>query len=176
MTVVRLRITALLGGIALSALGTAAAGATTPAPLPTVGCDQIIGAVHSPTADGYRRVLGYVSAPPALIQRAIRVTGVAGWTYWMKAGMGVSSGRVPVIVSVPRTWRTRVAITWGNAGPGTVGVVSALRFAACPSSPVTWHGYAGGFYLRSPAACVPLTFTVGNRSSTVRFGIGRHCQ
>jgi hypothetical protein len=131
--------------------------------------------MRSPTADGYRRVLGYVSAPPAILQRANRVAAIPAWTHWVKAGMGVSSGRLPVTVSVPRTWRTRVAITWGNSGPGTVGVVGALRFAACPSSPVTWHGYAGGFYLRSPTACAPLVFTVGNRSTTLRFGIGQRC-
>ena len=33
--------------------------------------------------------------------------------------------------------------------------------------------YAGGFYLRSPSACLPLVFRVGRRSETVRFGIGQ---
>jgi hypothetical protein len=35
--------------------------------------------------------------------------------------------------------------------------------------------YSGGFFLRSPGACLPLTFRVGQRSATVRFGLGRRC-
>jgi hypothetical protein len=51
----------------------------------------------------------------------------------------------------------------------------ARRIAACAGSPRSGNAYAGGFYLRSPAACLPLTFTVAGRSTTVRFGIGRRC-
>ena len=65
-----------------------------------------------------------------------------------------------------------MAISWGSAGPA-----SRLVVEPCPpsSSLGGWNPYAGGFYLRSHAACVPLTFTVGRRSATVRFGVGKRC-
>jgi len=78
-----------------------------------------------------------------------------------------------VIVSVPRAWPTHAAVTWGNA----TGGVSRLRIARCPRTEPTKPGnaHAGGFYLRSRSACVPLTFSVGGRSATARFGLGRPC-
>jgi len=75
------------------------------------------------------------------------------------------------MVTVPATWRKRVAITWGN----NTGIVSALRIAGCPVPPHVWNAYAGGFYLRSRSACVPLIFRVGGKSATVRFGVGQRC-
>ncbi|MGZ4380272.1 MAG: hypothetical protein ACXVZ2_03955 [Gaiellaceae bacterium] len=63
-----------------------------------------------------------------------------------------------------------VRIGWGNpASPASV-----VRFAACPS-PRAWNGYAGGFFLRSHSACVPLSFAVGGRRATLRFGVGQRC-
>jgi hypothetical protein len=91
----------------------------------------------------------------------------------MKAGLVVRNGDAPLKVSVPSAWQKRAAITWGN---NVIGPVGSLRIAACLSSSPGWHAYAGGFYLRSRAACVPLIFRVGNRSATVRFGIGTHCR
>jgi hypothetical protein len=38
-----------------------------------------------------------------------------------------------------------------------------------------WSAYAGGFYLRTSGACVPLVFNNGRQTTTVRFGIGAHC-
>jgi len=64
----------------------------------------------------------------------------------------------------------RAAIRWGDVGP-----VPALKIAACPSPPGVWKAYAGGFLIRTRHQCVPLTFTVGRHSQTVRFGIGRAC-
>ena len=77
----------------------------------------------------------------------------------------------PVLVSVPKAWRRRAAITWGDSG-----IVSALRIAPCLAAPPkVWNAYAGGFYLRSRSACVPLTFRVGGRARTVRFGLAERC-
>jgi hypothetical protein len=76
-----------------------------------------------------------------------------------------------VRVAVPRAWRKRAAVTWGRSGP-----VSALTIAACPSPPQVWNAYAGGFLLRARRECMPLTFTVGQRSQTVRFGLGGRCR
>jgi hypothetical protein len=82
----------------------------------------------------------------------------------------IYAGRVPVSVSVPKAWRSREAITWGDSG-----ATSTIRIEACPTPPNVWNGYAGGFHLRSPTACVPLIFRIGTRSATVRFGLGRTC-
>jgi hypothetical protein len=98
-------------------------------------------------------------------------TGQKPWAYWHKQGLVIRATGEPVTVTVPKTWRTRVAITWGNRP----GIVSSLRIAGCRASANVGNAYAGGFYLRSPSACVPLTFTVGKRSATVRFGVGKRC-
>jgi hypothetical protein len=65
----------------------------------------------------------------------------------------------------------RKAITWGNRG----GPVSAVRIARCKGPAAVGHAYAGGFFLRARASCVPILFRVGARSATVRFGLGRRC-
>jgi hypothetical protein len=139
-------------------------------PVPTVPCDEIILHVGSGRAGGYRVVLGVVSVPPARLIQVVRSQS-RPWTHWRKAGLVVRAGAPPVTVSVPPAWRSRAAITWGNS----TGIVSAVRIASCPGPAGTWNAYAGGFYLRSRSACVPLRFSVAGRSSIVRFGLGRAC-
>ena len=164
-----IRATALL--LALAALGTEAKA--TPAPALTVPCRDIIGQAQSARQDGYRPVLGVVSVPPSYLPQVV-ATHRRPWAYWRKAGLVVRANRAAVGVSVPRNWRTRAAITWGNGGAEPT--VSALRIAACPSPPNAWNAYAGGFYLRARSACVPLIFRVGERRATVRFGVGTRCR
>ena len=158
--------------LAIMLVGLAPAGAlgARTAPVPTVPCDEVILHVKSGRAGGYRVVLGVVSVPPA---RLIQVVPIRSrpWTHWRKAGLVVRAGAPPVTVSVPAAWRSRAAITWGNS----TGIVSALRIASCPGPAGVWNAYAGGFYLRSRVACVPLRFSVAGRSSVVRFGLGRPC-
>jgi len=84
----------------------------------------------------------------------------------VRGGEGAS-----VVVSVPRTWRNRVAIVWGNGGR----VFHTLRFPPCGDDPGSGNAYAGGFFLRKPSGCVPLRFTVGERTTLVWFGIVRRC-
>jgi hypothetical protein len=140
-----------------------------PAPM-SVGCDQVILRPRHPFADGYRRVLGVLAVRPAYIPQVVAITG-QGWPYWEKAGLVVHAGHEPVTVSVGPGWQRRAAITWGNGKPA----VESVRIAACPSPGNVWNAYAGGFFLRSHGACVPLVFTVGGRARTVRFGIDRRC-
>ena len=145
-----------------------ATGLTARAAPPEVSCGTIIGGVASGRAAGYRIVLGVVSVPPAY--RAQVVTSGSGpWPFWRKAGLVVHADAGPVTVRVSRAWRRRVAIEWGNSG-----IVSALRIARCPRGVKAWNAWAGGFHLRR-SACVPLVFSVGRRSATVRFGLGRRC-
>jgi hypothetical protein len=153
--------------LALTAL---AARAAEPGSRPIVSCSSIILGVRSGHAGGYRVVLGVVSVPPAYLRQVAR-TDTRPWTTWRKAGLAVRANASPVDVSVPKSWRTRAAITWGDSA-----VVSALRIAPCRADPPkVWNAYAGGFYLRSRSACVPLTFRVGQRAKTVRFGLAERC-
>jgi hypothetical protein len=163
-------LTVALVALALAAIGGATARTpSSPAP-PTVACEKIILTVGSGRAGGYRVVLGVVSVPPASSTQGGVPTHERPWTWWRKAGLVIRGDSPPVTVSVPTAWRNRVAITWGNTD-----VVSSLRIASCPAYTKPWNAYAGGFLLRSRSACVPLTFRVGRRSATVRFGIGRTC-
>jgi hypothetical protein len=143
----------------------------------TVPCFEIIGHpsfpyVGSPDpAFRYRTVLGAVSAPSAYLEQMVRVDE-GPWRYWRKAGLVVREGAPIVTVSVPVGWRKQAAITWGYGG---TGIHSMLRIASCGSDPTRGNAYSGGFYLRSPAACLPLNFRVGSRTATLRFGLGRRC-
>jgi hypothetical protein len=176
----RVRTVALIIALAPAVtLGVVARAAPSPPPS-TAQCDEVILQTKFPhLSNGYRLVLGVVSVPPAHLPN-VYPTGSPPWPYWRKAGLVVRADRGPVVVSVAKAWRNRVAIGWGSAGG------SALRIARCSTkyelrdkdekgAPKMGNAYAGGFYLRSPSACVPLIFRVGKRSATVRFGLGRPC-
>jgi hypothetical protein len=172
-----MRIAAPIVALVLAVLAGVVARAAPSRPPQDVPCDEIIHHTKFPyRSSGYRLVLGVVSVPPAYLRQVVP-TNSQPWAYWRKAGLVVRAGGPLVSVSVPKAWRNRVAITWGN----TTGIVSSLRIPGCPSPlvPTQPHGgnaYAGGFYLRSRSACVPLIFGVGKRRATVRFGLGRPCK
>jgi hypothetical protein len=163
-----MRLTALtvVLGLAVTTLAIAAgAGA------PTVTCQSSIVPEGSFEWRPRRVVLGVVAMPPAYIPQTVP-SGSSRWPYWSKAGMVVRADSAPVTVAVSGGWRRRAAIGWGN-----VDAAAGLRFATCPDSSSLggWNPYSGGFLLRARAACVPLTFRVGGRSATVRFGVGKRC-
>ena len=166
--------------VVIVALAVAAVAAASPrSPLrsrpPSVPCSEIIDRTNWPylgsRAYRYRPVLGVVSVPPAYISQVVRLRD-RPWPYWEKAGLVVRAGRGPVTVSVPPAWRKRAAITWG----GNTGIVNSLRIVRCGSDPGRGNAYAGGFYLRSRSACLPLVFRVGSHTTTVRFGLARRCR
>jgi hypothetical protein len=169
------RATALAGAVLVAACststGTPATGshpaAQPPAAVSADGCGLPIGSESSP---GGKIVLGVVSLGPDFLQPAVAVHQ-RWWRYWQKHVLLIRAGRQVVTVTVPSAWRNRVAITWGV----NVGIASTLRLPGCPAGPGTWNAYAGGFYLRSSSACVPLVVTVGRRSAVVRVGVGRRC-
>jgi len=153
--------------LALAALAPSASSA----PPARVTCDSVIYPVGPVVWKPKRVVLGTVAVPAAYLAQTV-ATGDARWPYWSKSGLVVRADSPPVVVSVPARWRRQVAVGWGQIDP-----TSSLRIETCPplSVPQGWNPYSGGFYLRSRARCVPLTFTVAGRSATVRFGVGKRC-
>ena len=162
----------LVVGLAAAAGSSAHAAPTASASsalLPTVGCDKSIDNVPPDRRFGYRVVLGAVAVPPAFLPQVVATPGQS-WPFWRKEGLVIRAGSPAVVVSVPNGWRKRAAISWGNSG-----AVSALRLASCPPPLGAWNAYAGGFLLQASSACVPLNIRVAQRSTTVRFGLGRRC-
>jgi hypothetical protein len=166
----RMRMGALIVASALAGLtGVTARSAPSP-PSSTVSCEPIILDTKFPYPNGgYRLVLGVVSVPPAYVRQVVP-TGRRPWAYWRKAALVIRGESPPVTVSVAKAWRSQVRMGWGDGGG------SSVRFESCPpSGPKGGNAYSGGFHLRSRSACVPLIFRVGQRSETVRFGVGRRC-
>ena len=161
-------VLALTGAVTTASLAAPSAETTAP---PTVSCTGIVLRLPSGHEGGYRVVLGTVSVPRAYLPQVDPARNKT-WPFWRKAGLNVRGGSPPVIVTVPKAWRRRVAITWGDSP-----IASGLRIASCSAflPPKVWNGYAGGFYLRSRSACAPLTFRVGRRAKTVWFGLGERC-
>jgi hypothetical protein len=165
----RLRILALIVFPALAVVGARSASSAPPS---TAGCEQIVLRVHSGSEDGYRVLLGKVAVPDERhTSRAAFRRHEKRWPYFREVGIIVRGGASPVTITVPEGWRHRVAISWGNTP-----AVSSLRIASCGASESKpWNAYAGGFYLRSRADCVPLHVQLGGRSTSVRLGVGRAC-
>ena len=143
----------------------------------TVGCEEAIDTVWFPHAGSVQYpsqlVLGSVSAPGRHVPQS-SPAGAPPWTHFSKWGMVIRSGPgADVSVSVPRAWRDRLAISWGNAGHA---VYHTLRFRRCGADAGVGTAYAGGFFLRREGGCVPLRFRVGTRTRLVWFGIVRRCR
>jgi len=162
------------GLVTASALG--ARTTSSPGRSRNVPCDEIIDLTRFPHWGNAqpqwrnRLVLNSISVPPAFIHNYS--SDQPGWPYFSKWGIVVRSDGRSVTLTVPPRWRDRLAIDWGNNGHG---VYQVIRLAGCKYGKNVGNAYAGGFYLRSRSACVPLTFRVGDRTATLRFGIGRRC-
>lgn len=121
---------------------------------------------------GDQTVLGKVSVLAADYGPAVAAFQHLSWRYWQKRGLFIKAGTPPVTITVPAAWRNRIAFTWGTSnGP----VTRSLRLTACAQPKNVWDAYAGGLFLMTPAACVPLIFRIGSRTATVNFSIGRSC-
>jgi hypothetical protein len=121
---------------------------------------------HAPS--GYRIVLGDVAVPPAYVG-PMMPNGNGPWRYFRNAIFGVKGDSPPVTLSVPGSQQHEAAIDLEVGGLGHI-----FHIPGCPPSYV-WHATLGGFYLKAPTACLPLTVRVGQQSATVVFGLGRHC-
>jgi hypothetical protein len=161
---------ALVAGVSTTSASRADVGRTVP-------CGDAIGLTRFPylgdsrPKNQYRQILRVAAVPPAYMQQVVP-SSQKRWPYWHKQGLVIRATGESVTVTVPKLWRKRAAVTWGNAG----GPVSSLRIEGCGTSRTVGRAYAGGFFLRSPSECVPLIFAVGKRSVTVRFGVGERCR
>jgi hypothetical protein len=161
--------TVMLIVVAVCAAAAAADRAASSGPLPTVSCESAVLQRRS-AAPGDRVVLGRVSITSARVLQLAKQRDPE-FPYWRKLGLYVRAGEKPITIAVPRAWRGRVAVNWGDSGLRR----TVVRLPGCPSPPSVWNGYVGGFDLRAPA-CVPLIFRTGDRTTTVRFGLGRACK
>jgi hypothetical protein len=169
----RLRVAAACAGVAVClAAGMTGTTSASKAGPPDATCSSVIGEATGPRVGGYRLVLGRVSVPPVRLYEPVALPADHVSPYWLKTGMVVRSGVKKVTITVPAEWRSKVAITWGDADGGQ----AVITFEACPDSRARWFAYAGGFLLDSPSLCVPLIVKVGARRRVVRFGIGTPCQ
>jgi hypothetical protein len=143
----------------------------------TVPCAEVIQVGAFPHLGGRdypaQQVLGTVSAPAKHVPQS-SPTGTPPWRHFAKWGMVVRGGSgPPVVVTVPRAWRDRVGIVWGN---NQHRVFHTLRFQRCGDDATRGNAYAGGFFLRRPGGCVPLRYTVGARTKLVWFGVVTRCR
>jgi hypothetical protein len=158
-----------LTAILLVALAGGAADAAPPGPW-RVHCDAVT--LRPTRLDAtHRVVLGHVAFQGRRVFQVAEVGG-SGYRYWSKVLLFVRPGNTPVVIGVPPAWRDRVGIVWGSP------VAAALRIEGCaipPNlSPNRWNGYVGGLYVRAPG-CVPLIVRVRERSTVIRFGLGKAC-
>ena len=143
------------------------------APRAVVGCDEVKGMSRSPSS-GTRVVLGRIALPPRRLPGSPNYAPTANkpLPYFAKWGVEVRSGRTPVDLVVPRRWRGRLALGWGDRGPQQASVVHLL--GCRPVLGRQWLGYAGGFFLRAPA-CVAVDVRVGDKRRRIPLGIGVDC-
>jgi hypothetical protein len=136
-----------------------------------VPCGEI--ALDDPdSVAGFRPVLDQVAVSPEFIPGSspLQESGLGTFRYFAKIGINVrKGGRDEVEVRIPRKWRSRIAISWGNAAPP----VASVTFDRCPGS-TKWAGYAGGFFVNAPV-CAPFIVRVGQRTQILRVGVGVRC-
>lgn len=166
---------------AMAAFGVAAiraAGSTYSAtsnsvpPIATVTCDSSIMIDPPPLPGAHDRVIFdrvWVAGRDRVAAPDSRPSGAKPFVFFAKTGIGIRSGAA-ALVEVPTSWRSRVAIEWGDSGNA-----SRIRFPPCHNGH-KWVIYAGGFHFRDKTgACAPLRITVGSRAKTMRFSAGRQC-
>ena len=93
------------------------------------------------------------------------------WPCSIKAPIFVRQRTKPVVVSVPKRLRTRVALAWADTPPA-----SSVRLRSCSTTGVGADGWTGGLFLKSRSPlCLSLVVSIRNRKESVPFAIGRRC-
>ena len=139
-------------------------------PLP---CTDPIDMLARPPA-GMQTVLGVVAMETHRTLQA-SPSGEPGRAHrlYAKTGLLVRADR-PFELVIPRSWRRRVAIKWGNTGAERFS--GHLQIRGCPPSAGhgDWLVYPGGFFVPEPA-CVPLVVRTKRASRTVHVPVGVRC-
>jgi hypothetical protein len=165
-------ITVLVAVATLAAGSTTAATSGTRTPIAKVTCDSAIMIDPPPLPGPQDRVIFdrvWVAGRDRVAAPDTHASGAAPFVFFAKTGIGIRSGST-ALVEVPTSWRTRVAIGWGDSGNA-----SRIRFPSCRNGH-KWIVYAGGFNFRDKnGGCVPLRVVVGSKTKTVRFSAGRRC-
>jgi hypothetical protein len=178
---------ALIGGLLLVVVtGSSALAAayppfeTVPQSVSTLDC---VSAVDTPepdvptTADAV--VFGRVAIARDLARSTLApYTGRGTFKRWVKAGLlvrrhgsplGADPGTLqPIVITVPRAWRSRAALAWGNTG-----LSSAIRITPCRST-TPWLVFTGGYYVNSPT-CFPLNISTNGKTRQILVSAARSC-
>ncbi len=173
----------------VAALGTAAACTGQPSTIhpmshPMTRAAAVTGADTFPCTDP----IDVLRRPPAGMQTVLGVVAVVthrtlqalpsgepdrAHRLYAKTGLLVRADR-PFELVIPRPWRSRASVMWGNSGPQRM--TGHLQIRGCPPAPGhgAWLVYPGGYYVPEPA-CVPLVVKTGQESRTVHVPVGVRC-
>lgn len=171
------RTAAVLVAIGASALAyespSLAHGVTAVSRAEIVQCSSAIDVVPAASPASSDRVLFdrvWIAGRDRVASPNTQPVGSGRFVYYAKTGFNVLKGQIGALVDVPRAWRNRVRITWGN-----VAWAVSIRFPGCRSGPA-WTSYAGGFLFHDKrGGCVPLRVAVQGKTTTVYFSAGRRC-
>jgi hypothetical protein len=110
---------------------------------------------------------------PALQIAPLTDSSVRGFTFFAKTGLYVRADGKQATVSVPRSERGRIAMTWGNTDHD---VIASRSFEVGPcSGGAKWIVFPGGYYVTEPD-CFELRVRVGRDVTPIRVGIGAPCR
>jgi hypothetical protein len=134
----------------------------------TVLCSDAIDGGTGPSP--FPLILGRIGLQTSTTLRPVLLQGEP-FRLWSKSALIVTRGGPPVVISVPRAWRSRAAITWSNRG---LGETSVEHVQACPGG--GWLAYPGGFFAQAKG-CFPIDVTVGasHRRVWIRMGSRAGC-
>lgn len=165
---------ACVATVLLSAIAGAAIGAASASPglaQTHVPCGQAIAERTAPDARNVVTLRRVALAPrPPLVLGPGYNPSDNRWPYSLKHGLQIRRGTASVTISVPRKWYDAARITFGYGVQWTTEVV----FDGCMATLNPWLAYSGGIEV-ARKACVPLTITIGDRSTVVRMPLGKPC-
>ena len=138
-------------------------------------CTESIGT--QPPERDMRIVLGVVALPaspglPRALQTARSGARDPAARLFAKWGLTIRPGaRLRLIV--PTQLRSRLSISWGNAGEGHRGTTIVVNRCPGPAG-AKWLSYAGGYFVRDPI-CATLIVAADRQRRRIQIGIGTPC-
>jgi hypothetical protein len=145
------------------------AAASQVTPITPLHCADVIEG-SDPPFPGYSKVLDRVWLPTRQTLASVQLVDppAPSALWWSKQGL-VIKAKATLTLTVPKAWRGRLAIGWGNpAQPSEMVTVSGCNVGG------RWLAYAGGYWVSKPA-CVPLIVQSARRRKVVHVGVGAAC-